>query len=307
MMNCDLPLVSVVVVCYNAEKYVLETLESVKAQSYNNLELIVSDDCSRDKTVEIARGWISENQSRFVRTEIVTIDHNTGVSANYNRAIQACSGVWVKNVDGDDLLTENCISDNVRYVNANPQAEIVFSNAYVFKGSNEKEIIGSCIPDDKLSFFSLDAQEQFKSLLSYNLLPSQTCFIKTSLLKSHPYNEKYPALEDYPMWVTLTKNGHKVFYLNDYTAYYRKDESMTYGNKRFFSIFYVQSLLTFFWNEMYDDIKKYNLKEAYNENRKYHLLIDFACGFLGNKKTKLSIILYKLARKYIEKRVYYDL
>lgn len=52
------PLVSVIVITYNSSKYVLETLNSVAAQTYDNIELIISDDCSKDNTVEICRNWL---------------------------------------------------------------------------------------------------------------------------------------------------------------------------------------------------------------------------------------------------------
>lgn len=56
------PLVSIQVVTYNAAKTILETLESIKAQTYPPIELIISDDCSRDNTVEICREWVMDNR-----------------------------------------------------------------------------------------------------------------------------------------------------------------------------------------------------------------------------------------------------
>ena len=70
------PLVSVTVITYNSSKTVLETLDSIKAQTYQNLELIVSDDCSTDDTVELCRNWIEQNKERFVRTELLTVEKN---------------------------------------------------------------------------------------------------------------------------------------------------------------------------------------------------------------------------------------
>lgn len=54
------PLVSVIVITYNSAKYVLETLESIRVQSYQNIELIISDDCSKDNTIDICRNWIGK-------------------------------------------------------------------------------------------------------------------------------------------------------------------------------------------------------------------------------------------------------
>ena len=109
------PLVSIIVITYNSSKYVLETLESAKAQTYQNIELIVSDDCSTDNTVEICREWIEKNKKRFLRTELITSEKNTGIPANCNRGVKAAQGEWVKLIAGDDILCNNCIEANIEY------------------------------------------------------------------------------------------------------------------------------------------------------------------------------------------------
>ena len=67
------PLVSVILVTYNSAKFVTETLESIKEQSYDNIELIITDDCSFDGTVEVCNNWIEKNKTRFVKTNIITV------------------------------------------------------------------------------------------------------------------------------------------------------------------------------------------------------------------------------------------
>lgn len=74
MIHSTTPLVSVAVVTYNSSKTVLETLDSIYNQTYPNLELIVSDDCSPDNTVEICREWIAGHSRRFIRTELLTVE-----------------------------------------------------------------------------------------------------------------------------------------------------------------------------------------------------------------------------------------
>ena len=100
-MHDDQPLVSIVVITYNSSKYVLETLESAKEQSYQNLELIISDDCSFDDTVAICRNWIAKNKERFVRIELLSVDKNTGIPANCNRGVKVAKGEWVKLIAGE--------------------------------------------------------------------------------------------------------------------------------------------------------------------------------------------------------------
>lgn len=293
------PLVSVIVVCYNAADYILETLESVKAQTYKNIELIVSDDSSKDGTPEIVLKWFEENKELFVRKELITIDHNTGVSANYNRAVKACRGLWVKNLDGDDLLYDSCIYDNINFIERNPEAKLVFSNVMHFKGNNPKIEIKEHFSQADKDFFKMNAEEQLKKLLQTNLLPSQSCFVSLDLLRRFPYNEKYRGLEDEPMWITLTKNHIKAYYLDKCTAYYRITESTTSSSYRFFSPIYVESVFMYFWGEKVNYIKKYNLLEAYNKHRRTLLLIEMSDLLFKNRRNLLNNFLYNIISRLI--------
>ena len=108
-MEEKMPLVSVAVITYNSSKYVLDTLESIKAQTYKNIELIISDDSSTDNTMQLCKDWCDQNKDRFVRIQVIEPEKNTGVAANCNRAEAACEGDWVKLIAGDDMLLPDCI------------------------------------------------------------------------------------------------------------------------------------------------------------------------------------------------------
>ncbi len=68
------PLVSVCIITYNSAKFVVEALESIKSQTYKNIELIISDDCSTDNTIELCKQWISDNGKCFVNCELLTVN-----------------------------------------------------------------------------------------------------------------------------------------------------------------------------------------------------------------------------------------
>ena len=118
-MENSKPIVSIIVITYNSSKYVLETLKSALNQTYNNIELIISDDCSTDNTISICQNWLDENKYRFVDVKIVANKNNNGIPANCNRGINASTGDWIKLVAGDDVLCPNCISDNLFTVASN--------------------------------------------------------------------------------------------------------------------------------------------------------------------------------------------
>lgn len=137
-------LVSVAVITYNSSKYVLEALDSVRNQTYSNIELIISDDCSTDNTIELCNRWIDENRSKLSRIELMRAVRNSGVSANCNRAINACKGKWIKLLAADDILMSDCISDCVEYVHKHPDCKILFGrHIYLFDMPNEKNILSS--------------------------------------------------------------------------------------------------------------------------------------------------------------------
>ena len=85
MNKSDAPLVSIVLITYNSSKYILETLESVKNQVWENIELIISDDGSTDDTTTICSNWLEENKERFQNVQLITVAKNTGIPSNCNR------------------------------------------------------------------------------------------------------------------------------------------------------------------------------------------------------------------------------
>lgn len=164
-MKEEQPLVSIIVITYNSAKYVLETLESARAQTYQNIELIISDDGSQDNTVEMCKDWLSENNKCFVSTELLTVEKNTGVPANCNRGIKAAQGEWIKFIAGDDILLSTCVEDNVKYV-PGKDIKILLSSVKLFDTTGKEKINGEVWPlQNHRSFFDLNAEEQFFLLI----------------------------------------------------------------------------------------------------------------------------------------------
>lgn len=112
-------LVSVCIPTYNGEKYILEALNSIKKQTYRNIEIIISDDQSQDRTLEICEKFASE------ATIPVHIYHHSpaGIGANWNFCIEKSNGKYIKFLFQDDLLQENCIDKMVNsLLNTNTRA-----------------------------------------------------------------------------------------------------------------------------------------------------------------------------------------
>jgi glycosyltransferase involved in cell wall biosynthesis len=105
-MKQQRPLLSFVLVCYNQEAFIEEAVRGALAQTYSPLEIIISDDCSSDRTFEIARktvaGYAGPHDVKFNRNST-----NLGIGGNVNRAMELCRGELVVLGDGDDISLPN--------------------------------------------------------------------------------------------------------------------------------------------------------------------------------------------------------
>lgn len=221
--------VSVIISTYNSSSFITETLESIADQIWHDLELIVTDDSSTDNTVEVCRQWIKENRDRFVHTELITSNKNTGISANANRGLRAAKGKWIKFLGADDTLKTNCIEDNMAFIASYPEAQVLFSQVEVYKDNFDinnylKTIPGVISPNGSILSTGITAEAQYKMLLlSDRIHFSPSLFIqRETLLSVGGFDERFPMMEDYPLWLNLTKAGHRLCFLDKETVNYRQ-------------------------------------------------------------------------------------
>ena len=102
MLGIENPLVSVVIPCYNHEKFVQDCIQSVIDQTYPNIELIIIDDGSKDGSVEKIQEMIVACEQRFTRFEF-RHRQNKGLSATLNEALEWCNGVYLSAIASDIL------------------------------------------------------------------------------------------------------------------------------------------------------------------------------------------------------------
>jgi glycosyltransferase involved in cell wall biosynthesis len=112
----NLPLVTVMVPCFNQSKYLTETVNSILNQSYENIEIVISDDASCDDTYELSKKWENNFQVRYFRNKV-----NIGRVRNYKKTlIERAKGKYVLNLDGDDmLLCDEYIKNSVSFMEEN--------------------------------------------------------------------------------------------------------------------------------------------------------------------------------------------
>ncbi|WP_321518062.1 glycosyltransferase [uncultured Bacteroides sp.] len=268
------PLVSIIIITYNSSKYVLETLESAKQQSYENIELIVADDCSIDSTVEICNHWIDKNKGKFKNANLIVADHNEGIPSNCNRGLSVCHGEWIKYIAGDDILAADCIAAFIDYVTQNKEAKIVESKSQffrdVFKESNYFHI------EDKSEdvFFSSEtkAEQQYQILLRRNTLHGPSVFINKKIIEDvGRFDVRFIFMEDHPLWLKLTNAGYRFYFMNKVTVFYRVHDSSVFASgaqNKLYNTFYRKS---YFFDKIYR-LPYLNGIERFNYLHKYYCL-----------------------------------
>lgn len=225
LMNSDVtPLVSVCVITYNSSNYILDTLESIKAQTYKKIELIISDDCSNDHTVDICQKWIQQNKDFFVRVEFIFSKKNTGISANCNRAYKRARGEWIKGIAGDDLLADNCIEKFVSY--AKDKECLYFCKLDIFGdsiGVKKQNVYW----ENAYSVFSKKIDEQFKYFIEEgNFIPTPAMFVAKETMRNLNYfDERIKLCEDLPFFYKCLSARIKLVLLNETLVKYRVSSS----------------------------------------------------------------------------------
>lgn len=218
-------LVTVLVITFNSSATVIETLESIKQQSYRNLELIICDDVSTDTTAEICRIWLSHNSARFKTARVHVGDKNGGVSKNLNRGLSLASGDWIKVIAGDDLLTENCIDEFIAFVEVGDKAsdpKVVFSKSRPFSDDESgNRIYHSFKYTGYRRFFNLTASKQFQLLLRRNYVQGPTLFVSRDFINDLGGFDRNCMIEDWSIALKSTLAGAKISLLDEELVHYR--------------------------------------------------------------------------------------
>ncbi|EJL89600.1 glycosyltransferase [Pantoea sp. GM01] len=252
--------VSVMVVTFNSEGTILDTLESIRGQSIgsNNIELIISDDCSSDSTLKVINEWLHFKGREFFRYKLLTKPVNLGVSSNCNAGWKECSCDWIKSIGGDDLLEKQCLENFLDFIKDNSNCSVVFSAMQWFGRINK------ITPEPfNMPFFSMDSYEQFSYLMfrSFNIAP--TSFIKKDALKAIGYaDEKFTLIEDLPLWLKFTSAGYKLYFLPKITVKYRVSDSTSKHSKRYVNIIFLEQLIQIDSNFKFNELKSISLKLA---------------------------------------------
>lgn len=213
------PLVSIIMPCYNDGQWIEHSIDSVMASTYENLEIIIVDDGSKDPlTLKVLK------KIRDERVKII-VQENQGVCVARNNAILASAGKYILPVDADDLIDPKLIELAVGRLEADPFASLVCCDFEYFGKAN-----------------SIVRIEPFDigKLLARNLFVVTSMFRRQDAIEAGMFNVNMrDGLEDWDFWISLLKKGGSVIHLDRVLFRYRiksKRLSRNYGiteeNKR---------------------------------------------------------------------------
>ena len=281
------PLVSIVVITYNSSATVLETLESIKKQTYQNMELIVSDDCSTDNTQSVVRHWLDnkENTLPFKRVVFTSTPKNGGPAINCNHGIKNSKGEWVKLIAADDILLPDCINKNVNYIIRHEDVQIVFSKTVCFRDNGD---VSQLPVITNWNFWKLTNKQKYFLLLLNNQITAPSQFmLRSSWKRLNGFDENIPFVEDWPFWIKAFKEGIVFGFFDEPTIKYRIYESLSHNrmpSKRFLDSLkqakgyahkcqYEVSPLFRFYSFVEDNIHSYIFKRIFHVWNPYYWYI----------------------------------
>ncbi len=203
------PKVSVVIPAYNIASFVKETLDSVFAQTYNNFEVILVNDGSKDTTE------LDSALKPYFDWIVYAEQENLGASQARNTAICLSRGEYLAFLDGDDLWLPDFLLKQVEFLEKN-NLDMVYCDAKLFgEPLFEGEKYTKTSPSSgEVTTTSLISAE-------CNVITSGTLLKKDSVVRLAMFDTKLPRMQDFDLWYRLAKNGARIGYQTDVLVKYR--------------------------------------------------------------------------------------
>lgn len=210
------PLVTVIALCFNHARFVLECLESIRAQTYQDFELIVTDDCSKDNSPEIISNWLERHypQAKFIRHE-----KNAGLCRTLNEALGQAHGQFIAMIATDDTWEPDKLRVQLEMISScGEDVAVVYSDAY------QMDETGKRLDKNFLETHGIVGPpphgEIFSRMADGNFIPAMATLIRRKALDNVGGYDESLTYEDFDMWLRLS-DRYKFAYLPGQVANYR--------------------------------------------------------------------------------------
>lgn len=195
---------------YNAEKFIEESINSVLAQTYQNWELLITDDVSKDNTVAIVKRY-AKNEPRI---RLVEKSNNGGAGVARNDSILRAKGRYIAFLDSDDLWMPEKLSKQISFMQNN---KVLFSYTGYQKFTGDKKLLGKIIPPAEITY---------NELLNSNVIGCLTAIYDCQEIGKQ-YMPTIRKRQDMALWLHILKLTPKAVGIQESLAYYRVDVGMS--------------------------------------------------------------------------------
>lgn len=212
-------IVDIILITYNQEQYISQAVESILMQSVNDdvqVRVIVADDCSKDKTLEIIKSY--EEKSPFQFTYLST-DTNLGISKNYQRAFAICNGDYIAILEGDDWWsTPNHLENHIRFLSSHHECCMSMNRISYIRPETPQPITFGWNYNEDVHY--VDTKSQIKD--GNQLGNLSACVFRTCCIKSLESSLYDLYLADWMLGVMLSQKG-LIAILKESTSVYRQN------------------------------------------------------------------------------------
>jgi len=193
--------VGIIIPLYNYEGYIVNALDSVKNQTYKDLDLVVIDDCSTDRSQIVALDWLEKNHERFNNCALIQNIVNSKLSATRNSGFDYLKTPWILPLDADNELLPKCIARALGIIETSGAA-LVFFHLLLFGEDNAyiKKVYGSSV----IGGHPWNPQKLAKG----NYIDAMALISKACWAKAGGYdNSLLLGWEDYDLWLRFAEQG----------------------------------------------------------------------------------------------------
>lgn len=210
-------LVSIITPCYNGEKYIAQTIDSVIAQTYKEWEMIIVDDGSKDGSADLVRKYMeSEPRIKFIQQA------NAGSAAARNNGIRNCEGQYIALLDADDLWEPEFLEEQIKFMKEKNATCVYCSYKCIDEDSNE--ILSPVICKEEITT---------KDMMITNYIGCLSGLYDSSKHGKVYLREELKSMrDDYAYWLDIVKLDDKAYGNQKILARYRVLANSTTGNKK---------------------------------------------------------------------------
>ena len=225
---------SVIVLHYNQQRFLCESLDSVMKQDYCNIELIFADDCSSNLDIKAIQEYVEKNRTPNITNVIYQVNEkNCGTVNNVNQALKAASGAFVMFFAADDKLYDSQVLNNfATALSALPENQFMVSGQCDMLDEDLSEMIGAFVNVPlALDLNRQSAQVQFQKMAFSCLYAMGATAVRSEMYKKYGYfDTTYKIIEDWSYFLHLTRSGSKIIFA-DFQALLHRDGGVSHFNQ----------------------------------------------------------------------------